>query len=191
DTPLVYLPSLTTVALSRSLPAPKGEGVAVLADPVFSLDDDRLQEGPVTRSADRILNRLRMSRVEAESIAKQAENIDVKVHLGFDARPAVLRSPDVVGARILHIATHGFADDEIPARSGLALSMVDASGEPVTGFVGLRDIYGLDLDAELVVLSACETALGQDLAGEGLLGLTRGFMFAGARRVVATLWRVE
>ncbi|MEM6810773.1 MAG: CHAT domain-containing tetratricopeptide repeat protein [Pseudomonadota bacterium] len=191
DTPLVYLPSLTTVALSRSLPAPKGEGVAVLADPVFSLDDDRFQDGSTTRSADRNLNRLRMSRVEAESIAKQAEDIDVNVHLGFDARPAVLRSPDVVGARILHIATHGFADDEIPARSGLALSMVDASGEPVTGFVGLRDIYGLDLNAELVVLSACETALGQDLAGEGLLGLTRGFMFAGARRVVATLWRVE
>lgn len=191
DTPLVYLPSLTTVALSRSLPAPRGEGVTVLADPVFSLDDDRFGEGPVTRSGDRILNRLRMSRVEAESIADQAESIDVKVHLGFDARPAVLKSPDVVGARILHIATHGFADDEIPARSGLALSMVDASGKPTTGFVGLRDIYGLDLDAELVVLSACETALGQDLAGEGLLGLTRGFMFAGARRVVATLWRVE
>lgn len=191
DTPLVYLPSLTTVALSRSLPAPRGEGVAVLADPVFGQDDDRFDDGPVTRSADRILNRLRMSRVEAQSIADQANGINVKVHLGFDARPAVLKSPDVVGARILHIATHGFADDEIPARSGLALSMIDANGKPTTGFVGLRDIYDLDLDAELVVLSACETALGQDLAGEGLLGLTRGFMFAGARRVVATLWRVE
>ncbi|MEM1440515.1 MAG: CHAT domain-containing tetratricopeptide repeat protein [Pseudomonadota bacterium] len=190
-TPLVYLPSLTTVALSRSLPAPKGKGVAVLADPVFGLNDDRFEDGPITRSADRVLNRLRMSRVEAESIAAQAQGIDVKVHLGFDARPAVLRSPDVAGARILHIATHGFADDEIPARSGLALSMIDANGKPTTGFVGLRDIYGLQLDAELVVLSACETALGQDLAGEGLLGLTRGFMFAGARRVVATLWRVE
>ncbi|MEO0345356.1 MAG: CHAT domain-containing protein [Pseudomonadota bacterium] len=191
DTPIVYLPSLTTVALSRSLPPPGGNGVAVLADPVFSLDDDRFEAGPVTRSADRVLNRLRMTRMEADSIAKQAEDIDVTVHLGFDARPAVLKSPDVIGARILHIATHGFADDEIPARSGLALSMVDESGNPTTGFVGLRDIYGLELDAELVVLSACETALGQDLAGEGLLGLTRGFMYAGARRVIATLWRVE
>ena len=69
--------------------------------------------------------------------------------------------------------------------------MVDADGNPVTGFVGLRDIYGLSLDADLVVLSACETALGRNVAGEGLLGLTRGFMYAGARRVVATLWQVE
>ena len=75
--------------------------------------------------------------------------------------------------------------------SGLALSMRSPNGESLPGYVGLRDIYGLRLAADLVVLSACETAIGREMRGEGLLGLTRGFMFAGARQVVASLWQVE
>lgn len=188
--PTTYLPSLTALALTRNLPPAKGRGVAVLADPVFNAGDDRVPDRGTMRGGAN-LNRLQMTRAEAETIAEQAEDIEVHLHLGLAASPAQLRSDDVTSANILHIATHGFADDEIPARSGIALSMVDAGGNPVTGYVGLRDIYGLDLDADLVVLSACETALGQDLAGEGLLGLTRGFMNAGARRVVASLWQVQ
>ena len=187
---IAYLPSLTTLALSRQLPRPNGNGVTVIADPVFGGDDDRVRDGDGVRGPPG-LNRLRLTRLEAEAITAQAKGVDVRIHMGLSAQPAVLRSDDVAGAAIVHIATHGFADDQIPARSGIALSMVDPAGKAATGFVGLRDIYGLELDADLVVLSACETALGQDLAGEGLLGLTRGFMYAGARRVVATLWRVE
>ena len=190
QTPITYLPSLTALALSRELPPAEGRGVAVLADPIFNADDSRISDPETTRSGAN-LNRLRMTRMEAEEIADQASDVDVVVHLGHAASSDRLRSQEVVTANILHIATHGFADDEIPARSGIALSMVDATGAPITGYVGLREIYNLDLDADLVVLSACDTALGQDLAGEGLLGLTRGFMNAGARRVVATLWQVQ
>ncbi len=77
-----------------------------------------------------------------------------------------------------------------PHLSGLVLSLVDPQGRAQDGFLQMHDIYNLKLNADLVVLSACETALGRDVRGEGLIGLTRGFMYAGAPRVVASLWRV-
>ncbi len=80
---------------------------------------------------------------------------------------------------------------ENPELSGLMLSQVDAAGRPREGFLGLSDIYELDLDADLVVLSGCQTALGKEVRGEGLMGLTRGFQYAGVPRVVASLWKVE
>jgi CHAT domain-containing protein len=70
-------------------------------------------------------------------------------------------------------------------------SLVDEQGKPQDGFLELQDIYNLNLPAELVVLSSCETALGKEVSGEGLVGLTRGFMYAGATRVVASLWKVS
>jgi CHAT domain-containing protein len=78
-----------------------------------------------------------------------------------------------------------------PELSGLVLSLVDPQGRPQEGFLRLHDIYNLKLGADLVVLSACQTALGKDIRGEGLIGLTRGFMYAGAPRVVASLWEVD
>jgi CHAT domain-containing protein len=93
--------------------------------------------------------------------------------------------------RYVHFATHGVFDAERPDLSGLALSRFDASGHPREGFLRLRDIYDLDLTADLVVLSGCETALGKEIRGEGLLGLTRGFLYAGAPRVVASLWWID
>jgi CHAT domain-containing protein len=71
------------------------------------------------------------------------------------------------------------------------LSRVGERGEPVEGFLSLGDIYNLRLGADLVVLSGCETALGREVRGEGLVGLTQGFLYAGAGQVVASLWRVE
>lgn len=70
-------------------------------------------------------------------------------------------------------------------------SLVDKSGKPIDGFLRLHEIYNLDLDADLVVLSACRTALGKEVHGEGLIGLTRGFMYAGASRVVSSVWNVD
>jgi CHAT domain-containing protein len=82
-------------------------------------------------------------------------------------------------------------DNERPALSGLVLSLVDEHGAPRNGYLRLHDIYNLRLDADLVVLSACQTALGKEVKGEGLVGLTRAFMYAGAPRVVASLWEVS
>jgi CHAT domain-containing protein len=93
--------------------------------------------------------------------------------------------------RIVHFATHGLLDSQHPELSGLVLSLVDESGKPQNGFLRLHDIYNLNLPVELVVLSACNTGLGKDVRGEGLVGIVRGFMYAGAARVVASLWKVD
>jgi hypothetical protein len=78
-----------------------------------------------------------------------------------------------------------------PELSGMVLSLVDKDGHPQNGFLRLQDIYDLKLSAELVALSACQTGLGKEIKGEGLIGLARGFMYAGAPRIVASLWKVD
>jgi CHAT domain-containing protein len=93
--------------------------------------------------------------------------------------------------RIVHFATHGILNNEHPELSGLVFSLVDKHGNPRDGFLRLYNIYNLNLEADLVVLSACQTALGKQINGEGLMGVTRGFMYAGASRVVASLWKVD
>ena len=92
---------------------------------------------------------------------------------------------------ILHFATHGLINSQSPDLSGIVLSLVDEEGRPREGFLQLHEIYDLKLPVDLVVLSACQTALGRNIRGEGLVGLTRGFMYAGAQRVVASLWKVD
>lgn len=196
---IAYLPSLTTLQLMRDGHANSSREslIAVFADPVFTRDDERLSTlnmAPnVTGDNEPMftLNRLRMSAQEADAIKSLAGERPLFIRMGTDATVSALGNEAVTRAQIIHIASHGFVNDNAAARTGLALSMVDVSGNPITGFVSMRDIYELDLSAELVVLSACDTALGRDLAGEGLLGLTRGFMFAGAERVIASLWQVE
>ena len=100
-------------------------------------------------------------------------------------------SPELAQYRIIHFATHGLADSKRPELSGLVLSMVDRKGNPQDGFLGLEDIYNLKLPVDMVVLSGCQTALGREITGEGLISMTRGFMYAGASRVVASLWNVD
>lgn len=109
----------------------------------------------------------------------------------FNATRERLLNADLTQYAILHFATHGFLDTRRPENSGLALSTVNREGQAQDGFVGLQNIYGLRAPVDLVVLSACQTALGKDVRGEGLLGLTRGFMYAGASSVVASLWKVD
>jgi CHAT domain-containing protein len=91
----------------------------------------------------------------------------------------------------VHFATHAILNSEHPELSGIVLSLVDERGQPTNGFLRLNEIYNLKLPADLVVLSACQTGLGKEIRGEGLIGLTRGFMYAGAPRVVASLWKVD
>jgi CHAT domain-containing protein len=174
--------------------------LAVFADPVFRRDDARLgQNGtpPTTEGAtDHVIGtsfeRLRFARREAERIAGIA-GASAGVHLAtdFDAsREAVLAS-SLQQYRIVHFATHALVNTTRPSLSGIVLSLVTRQGEPQDGFLRLRDVYNLRLGASLVVLSACQTALGQQIHGEGIVGLTRGFMHAGVPSVVASLWDVR
>jgi CHAT domain-containing protein/tetratricopeptide (TPR) repeat protein len=131
------------------------------------------------------------TKIELNELRKLGQEGDSVVYSGFAATRDNLRKLDLSQYRILHFATHGFIDARQPELSGLVLSLVDADGQPVDGFVGLNDIYKLHAPVDLVVLSACRTALGKDVRGEGLISLTRGFMYAGASSVVASLWKVD
>jgi CHAT domain-containing protein/Tfp pilus assembly protein PilF len=137
------------------------------------------------------LDRLLWTRLEAEQIMKVTPAGTGLEALDFEASRATALSPTLSQYRIVHFATHAVSDGEHPERSGLVLSLFDRHGQPQNGFLGLEQIYGLNLPADLVVLSACETALGRDIGGEGLVGLVRGFMYAGATRVMASLWSVD
>ncbi|HSK74901.1 MAG TPA: CHAT domain-containing tetratricopeptide repeat protein [Thermoanaerobaculia bacterium] len=177
---IVYLPSASALAVQRRTlagrpPAPKR--LAVLADPAFAPGGG--------------FERLPASREEAEAVAALAPPGQAEVALGFAADRSRALDDRLRGFRVVHFATHGVLDTERPALSGLALSTVDERGQAREGFLHLRDVYNLRLDADLVVLSGCQTALGREVRGEGLIGLTRGFQYAGAARVVASLWRVE
>jgi CHAT domain-containing protein len=111
--------------------------------------------------------------------------------LDFDASRAAAGAGDLSEYQIVHFATHGLINNRHPELSGLVLSLVDKQGLPQDGFLRLNDIYNLRLPAELVVLSACQTGVGKEIRGEGLIGLTRGFMYAGARRMMSSLWQVD
>ncbi|HEY2295692.1 MAG TPA: CHAT domain-containing protein [Thermoanaerobaculia bacterium] len=215
---VVSLPSAAVLAeLRRDIVErrPASLDVAVLADPVFQLDDSRLAalgraNGPrpaavatlaaavspdLERSARDVgatrFERLSWTRREAETIAAQAKGHTVLQALDFDASRETATGTALASARIVHFATHGFLDNEAPELSGLVLSLIDREGKPRDGFLRLHDIYNLNLNADLVVLSGCRTALGRDVRGEGLLGLTRGFLYAGSPRVMASLWPVR
>jgi CHAT domain-containing protein/predicted negative regulator of RcsB-dependent stress response len=214
---IVNLPSASTSAvirqdLNKRQPAPKA--VAVLADPVFSDNDERLKSSAgtqpavplqsatptdvdslaLTRAARQIgvtFGRLPHTRTEANNILKLASAAEAMQALDFSANRATATSPQLSQYRIVHFATHGILDSVHPELSGVVLSLVDEKGKPQNGFLRLRDIFNLNLPAELIVLSACETGLGQEVRGEGLVGLTRGFMYAGAPRVLVSLWSVD
>jgi CHAT domain-containing protein len=136
-------------------------------------------------------SRLPFSREEAEAIASLAPRDSVMKATDFQANRSTATSGELSHYRVIHFATHGLLNSEHPELSGLVLSLVDKDGNLEDGFLRMHEIYNLNLPADLVALSACQTALGKQIKGEGLVGITRGFMYAGARRVVASLWQVD
>jgi CHAT domain-containing protein len=164
--------------------------LAILADPVFDSTDPRVGLGKIKADSPEF-SRLRFSRQEADEIAALAPRSKNLEALDFDANRALVESGRLTGYDYVHFATHAVIDSDHPELSGIVLSLVDRRGRSEDGFLRMLDIYNLKLNADLVTLSACRTALGKDIAGEGLVGLTRGFLYAGASRVVATLWSVE
>ncbi|HEY7763527.1 MAG TPA: CHAT domain-containing protein, partial [Aestuariivirgaceae bacterium] len=126
---------------------------------------------------------------EARRIASLA--VDSRIVSNFAASRDAAIDPAVGKYRFIHFATHAVIDPENPDMSAIALSQVDEWGRPLNGLLSAQDIHRLKLSADLVVLSACRTALGKDAPGEGLLSLTRGFLSSGAARVIVTLWSVE
>jgi len=208
---IIALPSASALAALRAKladrpPAPKT--LAVLADPVFGSEDPRLaasqrrteggppEPNPVPsgeRSGDpESLPRLVYSGLEAKTILALVPAESRLEALGFDANREVVESGELGRYRIVHFATHGHLNAEHPELSRLMLSQVDEQGKARDdGFLHAYEIYRLKLSAELVVLSACQTALGPQIPGEGLMGLTRAFLHAGSARVVVSLWKVN
>ncbi len=131
------------------------------------------------------------TRAEAEQILKLAPAGQTFSALGFDATQEAALKAELSQYRYLHFATHGLLDNTNPELSGLVLSLLDAQGRPLDGHLRMVEILNMNLPAELVVLSACKTGLGKDVRGEGLMSLTRGFMYAGAKRVMVSLWDVN
>jgi CHAT domain-containing protein len=206
---IVRHPSASVLALQRGKPLPADTStgtLAIVADPIYELQDDRItgslrrtkQDGAadLARAREplpRHYPRLAYTREEAGAIAAFAPEDRTFVAMDHRASRETVQSGALSGYRYVHFATHGTLDTRFPELSSLVLSLVDENGNPRSdGFLRLNDIYGLDLDGtDMVVLSACETALGKEVRGEGLIGLTRGFQYAGARRVLSSLWRVQ
>ena len=208
---IVNLPSASTLALLKSVAAnrkPASKSVAVLADPVFEVDDPRVVSNikSIRPSSNDVhlasrdagispdgaqIPRLIASGAEADGIIAMAPWYTGFKAVGFDANREIVFGPQLANYRIIHFATHGLINSERPELSGIVLSLFDSEGHPQNGFLRLHDIYNLHLPADLVVLSACSTGLGKDVRGEGLIGLTRGFMYAGASGVIASLWKVD
>ncbi len=125
------------------------------------------------------------------AIAELVPEQERKLALGFDASLSTAKNADLQQYRVLHFATHGLIYGAYPQLYGVVLSLVDRQGNQQDGFLRLNEVYNLKLSADLVVLSACQTALGKDIKSEGFVGLARGFMYAGAARVVGSLWKID
>ncbi|HBL25682.1 MAG TPA: hypothetical protein DD490_02480 [Acidobacteria bacterium] len=169
--------------------------VAVFGDPVFSRSDPRLLARRGRRGAAKpnVLPRLVASSREVKEILGFAPTAKSRGFIGFAANRRAALDPVLGRFRYLHFAAHGFVDPENPNLSGIQLSRVDPQGRPLErgGLLSFEEVYSLDLPVDLVTLGACRTADGLRVRSEGPLGLTRSFLYAGASRVIGTLWDVD
>ena len=215
DHEIINLPSASTIGfirqdLTKRKMAPKT--LMVFADPVFGRNDDRVKTDNLAQNnsnSDTSLRSLNLERItrslgkrsafarlpgtrtEAEKILSLVPKSASKKLFDFDVNLTNINNDDLSQYRIIHFATHGILNQNHPELSGIVLSLVDKQGKDQNGLLMTPDIFNLNLPADLIVLSACETALGKDVQGEGIVGLTRGFMYAGTSRLMLSLWQVD
>ncbi|MFU8861420.1 MAG: CHAT domain-containing protein [Cyclonatronaceae bacterium] len=181
---LKYVPSITVYSLLPDVRTGHDRDMFIVSNPDFAdLEEySSLMNTPLTR--------LPHTRIEADSVASRFTRVS-RYH-GAGATGAVLRAQDLSRYRYLHLATHGVVNEQNPRMSGLLLA---SSGQDnpngFDAFLRVPDIHTLNLNADLVVLSACNTGLGQILKGEGVLGLQRAFFLAGTSSVMVSLWSVQ
>ena len=219
---IVNLPSASLIGVIRSESEGRNRApkiLAVLADPVFMKNDERvkaakdtdaIRNAQVRGEAERIdrqlvkatadigiaskgmyVPRLPGTRQEAEQIVAMVPTVDRRLALDFAASRDTATSAELSQYRYVHFSTHGLLNSVHPELSGLVLSLVNERGQPQDGFLRAHEIFNLKLSPEIVVLSACQTGMGKNIRGEGLVSLTRGFMYAGAPRVLVSLWGVN
>lgn len=163
--------------------------VAAIGDPVTSADDPRLDEAATAGVPG--LERLYGSNEELERLRAAPGLRDVSLHTGFDARKSLFLKDRLSGIDILHVAAHGISSETTAAKSGIFLSTIDKDGRAIDGHLGLADLFGVQLDIPLVVLSGCETSLGEPTWSEGPVGIARAFQYSGVPAVVSTLWKID
>lgn len=195
DHELLVLPSATTLLALRNQRQARKEPsklLAIVADPIYSASDARFpDEQRKGLRSEAGFPRLVSSLWEARRIVSHAASDQSKVLMNFEANRKAVVNASLSEYRFLHFAAHAIIDGEQPQLSGLVLSTIDQRGNPQDGFLRSNAIFKLNLAADLVVLSACRTGLGKDLKGEGMINLTRAFMYAGSQRVLVSLWDVE
>lgn len=207
---VIYEPSASTLSLlskSQNQLDVASKNLLVFSDPVFSKEDSRMsaenkaEENLNAESASlenfrfveslNSLARLTASKDEADSIIDILGTSKADNYSGYSASREQLLNAKTADYKIIHFATHGLISEERPELSGIVLSRFDESGQKLNEFVRLQDIYGLNLNSDLVVLSACETGIGKEVRGEGLMSLNNAFLQVGAKSVMSSLWKVE
>lgn len=187
------LPSASILPiLRRRVDQSRSNGLlAIVADAVYAAGDERLVKSESNPSRASLFQRLPGSAEEAKNLLSLASSAPTRLLEGFSARRDRVLAGALDGFRIVHFATHAQTRPGSGHKLGLVLSLFDENGMSLDGILSLDDLYNLSLTADLAVLSACSTLLGEDVAGEGLVGLTRGFMHAGTPRIVVSLWDVQ
>lgn len=200
DYQIVSASSVSTFATLREQPIKMPTAsIVVFADPIFNLNDERIiankkdfylrqDASPIARTTDQ---RLFFSATEAQTIAEVYADQSPRVLLGGEASLFNATNGDLEKYRIIHFATHSFFNNISAEESGLVLSRYDLNGAEKDSHLTTSNIFNLKLSADLVVLSACQSQLGKDVRGEGTLGLSRGFIYAGTKRVLFTLWNIN
>jgi CHAT domain-containing protein len=174
-----YAPSASALTALRQLnhPSTMAKGITAFGDPSYN-ELSELRALPYTRH-------------EVNAIAELFPAGERHTYLGADASKASVKAAPLAASRYVHFATHALIDETHPARSGLVLSTANHQDSGQDGALPMREVMRLKLNADMVTLSACRTGLGQLLRGEGIIGLTRSFLYAGAESVVVSLWNVN